>query len=320
MSISIKMVVALSGALFASACANTAVEDDPELNASRQELVKAMNGLRAINGLSTRNGLKAINGLSTKNGLKAYNGLMTVNGLTTRNGLRVYNGLDVDCTDEVAGSTCTGEPDGLLSASTGMMSDDDGINTAKYVVRCALPAGDSIRVKDYTGGLVELDGEIGFAPEWKTGDCNSACQEKVSACLLSLTNSLGNHVSVELAAPFTVGTSHTYPYQEAVFFGNLFLDTPAADYAVGKDFAGLALIGSLFEVANRACAAYETLLGTGNCPVLDVGKANRDLLDLFGLTSGRCSMSSGTARSCKDKSGKSWGYPITTYRLSKGST
>jgi hypothetical protein len=311
--------MALSGMLLATGCADS-MEDDPELNASRQELVKSMNGLRAVNGLTAKNGLKAVNGLSVRNGLKSINGLTSVNGLTTRNGLRSFNGLEVDCLDGTAGTDCTGEPDGLLSAGSGMMSSDDGINTAKYVVRCALPAGDSIRVKDYTGALVELDGEIGFAPEWKTGDCDNACQEKVSACLLSLTNSLGNHVSVELAAPFTVGTGHTYPYQEAAFYGNLFLDRPASAYAVGKDFAGVGLLGSLFEVANRACAAYESVLGRGRCPVIEVGKANRDWLDIFGLSSGKCSMWNGVATSCKDKSGKNWSYPVTTYRLTKGAT
>lgn len=311
--------MALSGMLLATGCADS-MEDDPELNASRQELVKSMNGLRAVNGLTARNGLKAVNGLSVRNGLKSINGLTSVNGLTTRNGLRTFNGLDVDCLEGTAGADCTGEPDGLLSAGSGMMSSDDGINTAKYVVRCALPAGDSIRVKDYTGGLVELEGEIGFAPEWKTGDCNNACQEKVSACLLSLTNSLGNHVSVELAAPFTVGTGHTYPYQEAAFYGNLFLDSPASAYAVGKDFAGVGLLLNLFEVANRACAAYESLLGSGKCPVIEVGKANRDWLDIFGLSSGKCSMSNGVATSCKDKSGKTWSYPLTTYRRTKGAS
>src|SRR4051812_11415056 len=112
-----------------------AEEDDPELNAQREAAVASINGLRTINGLTTSNGLRTINGLSTKNGLRTINGLTTVNGLRTMNGLRTVNGLDVDCTSKTAGDDCTGQPDGLLSASTGMMSDDDGIMTAKYLVR-----------------------------------------------------------------------------------------------------------------------------------------------------------------------------------------
>ncbi len=313
------------------ACAEGVGEDDPELNAVRQAAVASMNGLRTINGLRTRNGMVTANGLTTTNGLRVRNGLRTINGLRTFNGLRTRNGLDVDCTGKVAGQTCTGEPDGLLSDGSGMMSTDEGINTAKYVIRCALPKNDAIRVKDYTGGLVTLTGELGLAPQWKDGDCDNTCQERVSACLMALTNGDGAHVDVELAAPFVLGTSHTYRYQEASFFGNLFLDKPEAYYCVGKDYAQNGIRITLLE--ERSCTGYNEK--DGSCPYQRVGYCENAIslsLSDNTLTGDRkCSYSFGsdTANSCKDSSsgsngglfglsllsrGKTWSNPITTFR------
>jgi len=63
---------------------------------------------------------------------------------------------------------------------------------------------------------------------------------------MAFTNGDGAHVDIEMAAPFTIGASHSYPYQEAVFYGNIFSATPKAYYCVGKDFAkaeGLTKLG-----------------------------------------------------------------------------
>jgi hypothetical protein len=234
----------------------------------------------------------------------------------------------VDCTGKTAGVSCTGEPDGLLDNTTGMMSSDDGVTTASYLVRCALAAGDSIRIKDYTGGLVVLRGEMGLATQWKDGQCDGTCQERISACLMAFTNGDGVHVDIEMSAPFVLGTDHTYPYQEASFYGNLFTDPPQAYYCVGKDFAQSGLKITLLE--ERSCQGYNER--DGKCPYKRVGYCE----DAFSLslsdntlTSARkCTYGRGsdTASSCKDSSGgtfsllssgKSWSSPITTFRKEK---
>jgi hypothetical protein len=318
--------------LFGACAAEGVGEDDPELNSVRQAAVASMNGLRAINGLRTRNGLVAINGLTTSNGLRVRNGLRTINGLRTFNGLRTRNGLEVDCAGKTAGVSCTGEPDGLLSAATGLMSDDEGINVAKYVIRCALPKNDSIRVKDYTGGLVSLSGELGLASSWKDGDCDNTCQERVSACLMALTNGDGKNVEVELAAPFVLGTGHSFRYQEAAFYGNLFLDNPEAYYCVGKDYAQNGIRITLLE--ERSCEGYNER--DGSCPFKRVGFCNNAIsLSLSDNTltgDNKCSFSGDTAKGCKDSSsssggllgglsllsrGKTWANPITTFRKTR---
>jgi len=273
-------------------------EEDVELNRIRQEAVASINGLISVNGLTS------------------VNGLISVNGLTS------VNGLSVDCTGGTAGVTCTGEPDGLLSDGRGLMSTDSGIMVAKYLVRCALPKTDSIRIKDYTGGVVSLYGELGLTPTWKTGKCDSVCQEKISACLMAFTNGDGAHVDVELAASYTLGSSHTYPYQEAVFYGNIFQSNPKAYYCVGRDFVSSGLI-AVNDLEVRACKGYNDQ--TGSCPYIRSGACGGLLtLDLSALLSGTGKASfpflSDTASSATDNIGllpKTWSYPITTFRKVK---
>lgn len=314
-------LLALSLVAFSGCAAGVVVsEDDPELNSIRQGAVETVNGLRTINGLRAYNGLVSINGLTTRNGLRLVNGLRTINGLTTRNGLRSYNGLSIDCTGKTAGVSCVGEPDGLLSAATGMMSSDDGIATATYVVRCALAEGDAIRVKDYTGGLVTLAGEVGLAPAWKDAGCDLTCQERVSACLMAFTNGDGNHVELEMTAPFTIGADHSseFPYHEAAFFGNLFLEPAQAYYCVGRDYAT-----SSGQLETRACQGYNEQ--DGSCPYRKVGYCGEAPTSSRAdqRSDDRCTFVSGseaerdTAKSCKTSSSflaKTWSNPITTFR------
>ncbi len=220
-------------------------EEEAELETLSQGLVAenglvAINGLTSQNGLISTNGLIALNGLTTENGLKSTNGLITMNGLATRNGLTTKNGLYVDCQGRTS-SQCSGMPDGLLSMSAGLMKSAEGVITAGYVVRCALPASTTISIKDYNNSLVSLPGQLGVAPEWATGSCSQACEEKMTACLLALINQNGVHRSVNLTAAWSgnpLGLSHTdYNVVESAFFGNIF-KSPAQAYVVsGYDHA-----------------------------------------------------------------------------------
>jgi hypothetical protein len=326
-------VVVMALGLALTGCASP--EDDPELNETRQEFVASLNGLKSINGLRSTNGMKAINGLRTFNGLRADNGLTTTNGIASINGLRTFNGmkaingLSVDCRGKTPGVDCTGEADGLLSAATGMLSSDDGINTAKYLVRCALPAGDGVRLKDYTGALIELHGELGVAPGWGDGQCDARCEEEVSACLMALTNGDGDQVSVELSAHNELGAGHSSSYrrQEAAFYGNLFSDPPAGYFCIGSGFSLFGNQWTSSVVGQRACGGY----GYDQCPYEFVGFCNWEFQTVDTM---KCSFSNGAAKSCKDnhevttckknwwggqscstKSAiRTWSNPITTYR------
>ncbi|MFM2417091.1 MAG: hypothetical protein RL385_1814 [Pseudomonadota bacterium] len=315
--------VPLAIMLGTSACADASLDEaqssaDEALVQARQDYVDSINGLKTINGLKSINGLKTINGLSTTNGLATINGLKTMNGLATKNGLKTINGLSVDCAGRTLGTTCTGSPDGLFSASTGLLSNDDAIVTAKYLVRCALPAGASLRVKDYTGALVTLSGEIGVAAEWKEAACSTACEEKVTACLMALTNGKGEHVPLELSAPFTplgTATSGRFPYQEAAFYGNVFVDPPQAFYCIGDDYA-LVSSKSIEHLAVRACDGYNDKFGL--CPYKQTGLCNSAASSTYEgvYMDYMCYDTGDTLRKCRDVDGgaRKWLYPITTHR------
>ncbi|MDB4991389.1 MAG: hypothetical protein JWN04_6567 [Myxococcaceae bacterium] len=362
-------------------------EAEVSLQASRQALVDSINGLKTVNGLKTNNGLKTVNGLKTTNGLKTINGLTTINGLSTVNGLKTINGLStvnglstinglssinglktingvlvssnglpvdvnanlpIDCGEfGVVGVDCWGTPDGLLNFKTGMMSSDDGIATAKYLVRCALPANETMGLVDYTGSVVRLKGEIGLAPGFNDGDCDLACQENISGCLMALTNGAGNHVEVELSSTTNAlggGHSAAFPYQEAVFYGNIFLDTPVAHFCVGKDYAPASWPGTnpgpgttySAQVLNRACSGYG-----GVCPYVEDNSCNQQTGFWPPAPAAQCKWTAPVTTCTKDWTGKTtcktangtidtavtctgagatWTHPITTYRKDKGPT
>jgi hypothetical protein len=182
--------------------------DQAELQQS-SDLVLSNNGLPAINGLGTANGLTA-NGL-TANGLTA-NGL-TANGLTA-NGLTA-NGLTANGLGTANG----------LSSTVGLMTTAPGRLTVEYLVRCALPLGDSITKQDQNGVSYTFVGQIGIAPGWKTGSCDSSCQQGISACMLAHVNTSGVHIPLWLVGPNPAvgwGTDPQYPNREGTFFGNIF--------------------------------------------------------------------------------------------------
>jgi len=295
------------------------------------------NGLRSINGLSSSNGLRSVNGLSVSNGLRVSNGLVSINGLATKNASSTVNGRSVNC----AGTTrCTGAPDGLLSARRGLLKDAEGVNLAGYLIRCALPADRTITVKTWDGQRVSMSGELGLAPEWETGQCETDCQEKVSACLLALVNGSGQHISITLSAAWANGPLGELPdpslLREAVFFGNVFTDPPEAYVAIHRDWAQAlrwrALSGrprtdgtDLIAVP-RMCSGVPGISASNYatqqdlCPIQIVGEAGQILweTDVPGIGSNYnlCFMADGLTHAllCRlNGSDYKWNFPLTTF-------
>jgi len=112
-----------------------------------------------------------------------------------------------------------------LSNTAGWLLDAETLKLTKYLVECALPADDGI-VKTVNGQTVELDGLLGLAPEWASGECDEDCQEWVSACLLARTNVSGATVSIFVSAEHEALTweAPAGTVLEAGFYGNLFAD------------------------------------------------------------------------------------------------
>jgi hypothetical protein len=177
--------------------------------------------------LTSNNGLQMINGLSMTNGLSG-NGL-SGNGLSG-------NGL------LMSPLSTTG-----LTSTSAMMNSTAGRSTVSYLVRCALPTGTTLTKTDSHGTSYSFPGQIGVAPEWQTGTCNTACQERMTACMLAHVNTSGQHISIWLDSDGVIGygESTDFPYQEGSFFGNIFVSPPVANFCNGKDFDSATVPGRL---------------------------------------------------------------------------
>jgi len=331
------------------------VQDDGT-EAADQNYEDIDNGIKLANGLKLGNGIKLSNGLKLGNGVKLANGVETVNGIKLANGVKLANGLVVDCSGGLTpGVDCTGQADGLFSSTTGLLSASqndaagtgNGIQTAQYIVKCALPAGTSVSLLDYTGTLQTFPGLAGLAPGFEYDGCDSVCEEKISACLIALTNGAGNHVNIEMSSWYvnadgvagtaddnllTIGTGHgpNFTKQEIAAFGNLFTNPPSANYCSGSGMSS----GTAW---NPIGAVEERLCGPGSNAWTNCKTAYKKSGVTCGSDSGfdwmpgatkRCSFPttvthpwpwqtvtvvSDTASSCKDVNNKVWNYPITTF-------
>ncbi|MET0287498.1 MAG: hypothetical protein ABW352_23630 [Polyangiales bacterium] len=135
---------------------------------------------------------------------------------------------------------------------------------------------------------------------------------------MALTNGEGQHVSLEITAPFDdVGTenSKAFPYQEAAFYGNLFVDPPKAFYCIGKDYA-VVKSKSIEHLATRSCKGYTDK--NGECPYVRSGLCNAAVssTDEGKYEDYMCFDTKKTLRKCRenDDGDRKWEYPITTFR------
>ncbi|MCG8422186.1 MAG: hypothetical protein MJE77_30050 [Proteobacteria bacterium] len=119
---------------------------------------------------------------------------------------------------------------------------DELIELLKYMVRCALNAGDAV-VLEYNGIEYRLPGLLGVAPQWRDGPLPADRHEILSACLLAHANGLDVSVAISLRSagiiPVDVGEAESYPVYEATFFGDLFEGNflPYACTATGAELA-----------------------------------------------------------------------------------
>lgn len=118
----------------------------------------------------------------------------------------------------------------------------EGRQQLKYLVNCALPADDTlIAVAD--NQRFSFPGGMGLAPEWATRPLTAAQQRRVSACMLARTNRFGVPVQISIRsdaadAPESLRTDaderRAFPFFEAGFFGNLFLEKPEGYVCTGE--------------------------------------------------------------------------------------
>ena len=161
------------------------------------------------------------------------------------------------------------------------MTTDGGRQTVKYLVRCALAAGDSLTKQDQYGVSYTFPGGMGLCPAWKNGSVHGTsfrtCQNLVSACMMAHVNTAGVHIPIWMVAEAPqIGWGLdlvNYPKQEGTFFGNI-IETgdltqmnmagvigPAAYFCEGAGFADGTVQGRLGVGQSGANLPYRNFYG-----------------------------------------------------------
>lgn len=143
-----------------------------------------------------------------------------------------------------------------LAEDGALLTDPVLLESARYVVECALPEGSEI-TKVVDGEVVTLGGLLGLAPEWEDGECDQDCQEWVSACLLARTNRSGTTVTVWIQAdhPEIGFGAPEGAVREASWYGNLFASPDEQFLCRGEQEGPVAALRE-----GRTCS-----LGSGQC-------------------------------------------------------
>lgn len=148
----------------------------------------------------------------------------TLEGKLSSNGLTInLAALDLLSSEPLA-LTSGGELRLNEDAFGDLLQAEGGVELLSYIATCALEEGEVLTTS--TGQ--SLEGNLGLATEWAAASCDSSCQGWVSACLLAHANAFGMEVSISPRAShpgldWNQAIERKYSYQEAAFYGNLFL-------------------------------------------------------------------------------------------------
>jgi hypothetical protein len=171
----------------------------------------------------------------------------------------------------------------------------------KYLVRCAVAAGQTRTHTDSTGTTYTWYGNLGLAPTWAGGSpATVEEQQLVTGCMASLVNKYGRGVNLSVLGDnaagqpiaYTSAELADYAQREACFFGNIFNDTGVF---VGNDQPLLPVSKSSL----RACALGSTNSATSSeCPPLaHIGTCQASCqLDSTGIYYTRCTRNGVTYR------------------------
>ena len=130
----------------------------------------------------------------------------------------------------------------LVLASDLVLRDESFAKTAEgrqylnYLVSCALPEDITV-VVEVEQQRYRFPGLMGLAPQWSKQPLTLTEQRRVSSCLFARTNFFGKPVIISLRSdvstmPDSVKANRRerkeFPFFEAGFFGNIFLEQPQA--------------------------------------------------------------------------------------------
>ncbi len=165
-----------------------------------------------------------------------------------------------------------------------LLSTDKGAELFSYVVTCALDEDQDLRVAS-TGAV--YTGNLGLAPQWLDGDCDTSCQRWVSACVLAHTNSFGHTVPISPRGghenlAWNQAIEDEYSFEEAAYYGNLFM--PAGErwavvcggqslfnnFLVVTDGDEIDTAGAAFAEGRTSGGGTETIGFAGLCGPLEL--------------------------------------------------
>jgi hypothetical protein len=184
----------------------------------------------------------------------------------------------------------------------------------RYAARCALREDQEVDGPPSSSGQPQrFRGALGIAPEWQQGTCDLVCQQKVSSCLIALTNRTGKHVMLSLlsASPQMSDKLRPdqhdigFPHQEGAFYGNVFSGEAFA--CRGRDVQKGAQVKRFCAREPASCSGIAQFADAGRCDEVCQ-------MTCVGLSDGteRCA-----AASCRDPQGRLWPYPVTAYLRNK---
>ncbi len=145
----------------------------------------------------------------------------------------------------------------------------------KYVFRCSAPSSVTVSYVSTAGTTYTWPGLLGLAPRWatpRTVIANDATfvneQERVSSCLLGLTNSLATPVPIASRGEgmgITASEDIDFPNNEGSFFGNVFLPVPVQYSCFEGNRMNLcsttSTLNSCSPATGRTCAANASSCG-----------------------------------------------------------
>lgn len=192
-------------------------------------------------------------------------------GKLSNNGLVLdMNALDLLSTQAFAHS----QGDNLLLNEDDfgdLLAAEGGPALIKYLTTCALDEGTTLTVES-TGETYE--GNLGLATDWVDDSCGTSCQRWVSACIMAHANAFGNPVTISPRGKHeSLRWSDGFTYEEAAYYGNLFLGADRVLAACGgKNILGTQdLTEETIDEQPVADFLNGRLCGTGSCGLVFAG-------------------------------------------------
>ncbi|MFP2910141.1 hypothetical protein ACLESD_34910 [Pyxidicoccus sp. 3LFB2] len=147
-----------------------------------------------------------------------------------------------------------------------------------YLVRCAVPAGQTRTYTASTGQQYTWAGGLGLAPGWAAGAAPTPQEQQVvSACLAAHANRLGAEVSISVLGrnaqdvdiPYTAAELGSHARRESCFFGNVFtgqgLFVGADRDPLGASESTSRACGGLLHGGTETAAPCSPMVHVGAC-------------------------------------------------------